>query len=245
MRLFQDFLGGALDADLLTAGTSMSSPALAAMLAVASPDTMTIVIDPDGIAGAPETVHITAHTASATTATVTRGQEGTTARDHLSGTDWVAPVTANDLADSPTHRFTAGTVDTTQSLTNGAWAILNWTAPAVGNDPLGMWSAGQPARVTIPAGGAGWYLILGGLHVPVGTGDVVAGFSFNSTTPGSTDSFSWNRQSGAPERDMPIHAFRYLNDGDFVSMQMYHNTGATRNPGSRTNMKLVRLFSEA
>lgn len=91
--IYQNFVGGELDVDLLTAGTSMSSPALAALSVVASPNTMRIVIDPDGIMGEPEVVLVTVHTASAVTATVTRAQEGTTARDHLSGMEWVHTVT--------------------------------------------------------------------------------------------------------------------------------------------------------
>ncbi len=98
-RLFQNFLGGDLDATLgdNSGGTDLtiSSPALAAMQAVVAPDTMTVTLDPTS--GNPEVVVVTAHTASATTATVLRAQEGTSAREHLSGVDWRHDFTAAAL----------------------------------------------------------------------------------------------------------------------------------------------------
>lgn len=93
-RLYQNNLGGELDALLTDVATSFSSPALADMLVIASPDEMMITIDPDGIAGAPETVPVTLHTASATTATITRGAG---AREHKSGIEWVHGVVADDM----------------------------------------------------------------------------------------------------------------------------------------------------
>lgn len=98
-RLFDDFQGGELDADPGAAGTSISSPDLSSMMVVGSPDTLTVVLDPHGVNGAPEIVYVTAHTASATSATVTRGQEGTAGRAHPIGTAWVAPITAADAED--------------------------------------------------------------------------------------------------------------------------------------------------
>lgn len=99
-RIYQNFVGGELDASLTDVATTISSPALAALRAVASPDTMMIVLDPDGVGGGePEVVEVTAHTAGATTATVTRGAEGTTARAHPSShTEWVHSMTKEDLA---------------------------------------------------------------------------------------------------------------------------------------------------
>ncbi|RMF59091.1 MAG: hypothetical protein D6746_08795 [Bacteroidetes bacterium] len=55
---------------------------------------MKLVLDPDGVNGDPEIVTVTAHSASGTTVTVTRGAEGTTARQHGSGTKWVLAATA-------------------------------------------------------------------------------------------------------------------------------------------------------
>ncbi len=120
-RIYQNFLGGETDAALTDVATSLSSPALAALQAVASPDTMLLVLDPDGIAGEPEVVTVTAHTAAATTATITRATSGTTARAHASGIEWSHGPLASDL---------------------GVWTDYTpvWTssgtAPAIGNGTL-------------------------------------------------------------------------------------------------------------
>jgi len=93
LRLQQNFLGGETDTALTDVATTLSSPALAAMVAVTAPDTMDVVLDPDGIGGAPEIVTVTAHTAASTTATITRGSESTTARAHATGVEWVQAFT--------------------------------------------------------------------------------------------------------------------------------------------------------
>lgn len=73
---------------LTSGGTTLNSAALANLPAVAAPDIMAIVLDPTGVGGNPEIVWVTAHTASATSATITRGQEGTTARQHALAIAW-------------------------------------------------------------------------------------------------------------------------------------------------------------
>jgi hypothetical protein len=75
----------------------MESLALAAMPAVAASGVdgiMSVVLDPDGINGAPEIVYVDGHTAGAITANVIRGREGTTAREHKAGIEWVHGATA-------------------------------------------------------------------------------------------------------------------------------------------------------
>lgn len=80
----------------LTAGaTTMNSAGLANLAAVSSAEAI-IVLDPNRVNGAPEIVVVTAHTGSATSATIVRGQFGTSAREHPSGTEWVhGPITTN------------------------------------------------------------------------------------------------------------------------------------------------------
>src|SRR4029077_1330615 len=65
--------------------------------AVASPNYMPVVLDPQQQFGTPEIVYVTAHTASATAATVVRAQEGSALRAHSSGEFWVAGPTALDF----------------------------------------------------------------------------------------------------------------------------------------------------
>lgn len=95
--LYDNFVGGLISDDPLTSGaTTINSPGLANLSAVASPNLMWLVLDPDGVAGAPEIVLVTEHTASATSATVIRGQQGTAARQHLLNTEWGNNWTGSD-----------------------------------------------------------------------------------------------------------------------------------------------------
>ena len=90
LRIYQDLLAGRVSDNPLGSGsTTINSPAFAAMTAVDSTQHMMLVLDPDGLVGAPEIVKVTAHTAVTTSCTVVRAQFGTTARLHAQGTDWV------------------------------------------------------------------------------------------------------------------------------------------------------------
>lgn len=80
----------------LTAGaTTLNSAGLANLSAVASNHAV-LILDPLRTAGAPEIVIVTAHTGGATSATITRGAYGTTARSHNSGVLWVHAPTIDD-----------------------------------------------------------------------------------------------------------------------------------------------------
>lgn len=93
---------GQLDAAIGSGDTTLSSPGFEFIPAVSSPDLYRIVLDPNG-AGLPEVCYVTAHTASATTVTVTRGEEqakGSSApRAHALNTEWIHSNTAVDLDD--------------------------------------------------------------------------------------------------------------------------------------------------
>lgn len=95
-RLRQNFLGGLLDATLTNAATTMVSASLGSMRLVGSGDYMALVLDPDGDVGDPEIVYVTAHALTTTSATIQRAQEGTTAREHLTGTRWLHGPTLPD-----------------------------------------------------------------------------------------------------------------------------------------------------
>ena len=56
-----------------------------------------LVLDPMGSAGNPEVVYLTAHTSTQTTGTIARAQEGSTARQHLTGIPWVHGETILDF----------------------------------------------------------------------------------------------------------------------------------------------------
>lgn len=83
--LYENFIAGTLSSTLTVGGTTVNADCLANVPVVTSPDFMWLVLDPEAEAGDPEVVKITAHSASATSATIVRAQQDTTAREHLSG----------------------------------------------------------------------------------------------------------------------------------------------------------------
>lgn len=87
--------GTLTDNPLLVGATTMNSAGLANLAVVSSAEAI-IILDPNRLTGAPEIVVVTAHTGSATSATIVRGQFGTTARQHAMGTEWVhGPIASN------------------------------------------------------------------------------------------------------------------------------------------------------
>lgn len=76
MDILMNLQSGLLTADPGTSGTTLNSGNFAFLPVVASPNTMRLVLNPDGAGGtAPELVLVTAHTAAATSLTVVRAQE--------------------------------------------------------------------------------------------------------------------------------------------------------------------------
>jgi hypothetical protein len=80
-----------------------------------------IVFDPDGYGGNPEIAYLTGHTTSAGTATILRGQEGSTARAHLQDTPWVHSATTYDFGYEP------WTVDVDMFMTPVSKIAANWS----------------------------------------------------------------------------------------------------------------------
>ncbi len=117
-RLRAGFLGGLVeDNPLAAATTTLTSGGLAAAPVVDSTNHLAIVLDPDGLFGAPEIAYITAHTAAAVTATVARGQEGTTARDHQRDMPWLHGPTTRDYLRRQSAMITGALNITTTSTT--------------------------------------------------------------------------------------------------------------------------------
>lgn len=89
--------GAISDNPLLVGATTMNSAGLANLPTVTAGNHAVIILDPLRTAGAPEIIIVTAHSAAATSATVTRGAYGTTARQHASGVAWVHAPTIDDV----------------------------------------------------------------------------------------------------------------------------------------------------
>ncbi|MEX1093346.1 MAG: hypothetical protein WEF28_09330, partial [Acidimicrobiia bacterium] len=99
-KLYADFIEGTTTTNpLLIGGTTLASAVFEFLPVVASPDTLRLVLDPERVVGEPEVVIVTAHTAAATSVTVTRAADGTTAREHLTGTKVVLSLVTSDLED--------------------------------------------------------------------------------------------------------------------------------------------------
>jgi hypothetical protein len=95
--LYENFLAGTItDSPLSDVATTINSTNFASLPVVSGSDIMYLVLDPDASGGAPEVVTVTAHSTSATSVTVTRAAQSTTARSHVSGTVWRAAFTKAD-----------------------------------------------------------------------------------------------------------------------------------------------------
>lgn len=88
-RIRSGFQRGTTTNDPLTdAGTSISSAEFEGLPVVSGSDVLALVLDPEEAHGAPEIVYVTEHTSESPTVTVTRGAEGTMAREHPQLTEW-------------------------------------------------------------------------------------------------------------------------------------------------------------
>lgn len=90
IRVRGNTTSGTLNGALTNVATSMSAAGLANLPVVTSTGHAVIVIEN-------EIVYVTAHTAAATTATILRGQEGTTAAAHNNGVAWYHGPVVSDF----------------------------------------------------------------------------------------------------------------------------------------------------
>lgn len=98
IRRYTAFVSGTITNNPLTSGgTTLNSAGLSALATIVAPDIAVIILDPAGVNGAPEVVYVTAHSSAATSATITRAQESSSAREHPSGTPWVHGPTTQDF----------------------------------------------------------------------------------------------------------------------------------------------------
>lgn len=94
-------VGGLIEDNPLTnVATTLTSAALSALPVIDTTNHAVIVLDPDGLEGAPEIVYVTAHTSGATTATIARAQEGSSALQHSVDVPWVHTPTVLDFGNA-------------------------------------------------------------------------------------------------------------------------------------------------
>jgi len=108
--LYPNLKGGTItDNPLAIGATTINSAGFANLPVVTSPDILWLTLDPDALVGAPEIVKVTAHSSAATSVTVARGQQSTTARAHNLAEVWNCVLTEQDLAIINTPDWTAWT----------------------------------------------------------------------------------------------------------------------------------------
>lgn len=96
-RIRQNSIFGTVADDPLTIGATSFNSAGLASFGVVSGNHAIATLDPLKTNGNPEIIMITAHTGSATVATIQRGMFGTSAREHPSGTLWVHAAIGTDF----------------------------------------------------------------------------------------------------------------------------------------------------
>lgn len=176
------FLSGTItDNPLTDVATTINSAALASLPAIVAPKIAVLILDPTGSAGAPEVVHVTAHTGSATSATVTRGAEGSTNRQHASGIAWVQGPTIIDIEEDfattiRRHILASsykGAVGLSGPAVKGSYANadllgVGWQITLTGTSTiLSALSTGNMGHYSFQAGGSGEYCSIKGGFVKV------------------------------------------------------------------------------
>lgn len=160
MRKFANLISGTLSADLVTSGTTLSSAILASVPEIISPDEFVIVIDPeDAGAFSPEVVYVTAHTAGATTATVTRAREGTAdpGASWPSGTKIIGAVSKAffEAAETAIADVATAKAVTDELSANQSHVLAEVTETFQGSSALtsnSLADVGQPVTITLPTG---------------------------------------------------------------------------------------------
>lgn len=99
IRLRSNNIAGTITDNPLTAGaTTINSAGFVDLPVVDATNHLILILDPLEVGGTAEIVRVTAHTAAATSATVVRGQEGSSARSHVFNTTWFHGPVASDTA---------------------------------------------------------------------------------------------------------------------------------------------------
>lgn len=219
--LFMNFQSGVLTADPGTSGTTLNSGNFAFLPAVVAPNVLRLVLDPDGLTGTPEIVVVTAHTASATSLTVTRGQETAfgagAARTHAVDSVWRHTLTRANIieltvpagsiistiaAAAPTGflLLDGSTVSGGQTIYPNLWAVI----PAGWKSGANIALPDARGRTVIGAGsGAGLTTrTLSGLvgeesHVLTPAETAVKGHGHSVTDPGHFHQFSVDQRGSA------------------------------------------------
>lgn len=140
LRIREDNVLGTILNDPLTAGgTTFSSANLSALPVISAGNHAIATLDPLRQYGAPERIIITSHSALSTTATITRGAFGTTARTHPADTVWIHAPAKDDFilivttSTRPADPYEGqiiyeSDVNTYRFWNGSSWSLLEWSA---------------------------------------------------------------------------------------------------------------------
>jgi len=152
-RIRENNVFGTVGTALTSGGTTLSSAGLANLPVVSAAHAI-IVIDPLRTAGAPEIVVVTSHSGAATSATVTRGAYGTTARAHAVGVLWIHAPTIDDAiriltsSTRPSDPYEGQLIYETDTDRYVGYDGSAWTTVA----QLGAWNSWTPTLTNLTLG---------------------------------------------------------------------------------------------
>jgi len=156
-RIRADFVFGTTTAGIDDDDTTLASAELARLPAVASPHYAVLTLHDAGT-GDYEIVYVTAHTASATSATITRGEEGSTAQSWASDAKWVHGPTALDATSGVLGIPTLVGVSTPHYATNNT-STVNLPTGLEDGDILVGFTASKDASLWGSGAPGGWKLL--------------------------------------------------------------------------------------
>lgn len=224
LRKRQLSIGGLVeDNPLSAAATLLTSAGLAAISSgVASTEHMAIVLDPDGIDGAPEVAYLLDVTNGASVtgaAGLSRGQEGTTARAHVAGTPWVHAPTLRDVVRHKEVKRATGTdmqlnstaIAEVAAATNGPGSGgFDLVVPAYAGDvleaTLAMRLGGELVAVTFDV----YTMVSGSRTNPFGGG-------LSASNAGALGESAWYAESNANGASRAGSSYYVVQSGDIAS----------------------------
>ncbi len=158
IRLRNNNISGTItDNPLTNVATTINSPGFVDLPTVTAVNHLILILDPLEINGTAEIVQVTAHTAAASSVTVVRGFDGSSARAHILGTTWFhGPVASDynltDIAALSTNRPASPTqgqliyeTDTNSYVGRAAGSVWQTVVP------LGAWTSFTPTLVQLGA----------------------------------------------------------------------------------------------
>lgn len=151
-RVRADYVFGKIDAAIDTAATTLSSPALSRLPVIDTTSHAALTIG-DPTTGNYEIVHAISHAASATTATVQRAREGSTARAWAIDSKWSHAPTVADFALNKDRRWLPGSAEAIIDEFSDSSLHSDWVRVDPGAATRQKWTEGADCLSVAQLGG--------------------------------------------------------------------------------------------